>query len=88
MDEKLQMVKQMIQMNKMAFDNSHHMMMSSYDQNKLMFDAFLHQTSDLPPEGKKAIRDWMQAYKKGCQDFKRMLDTSYEMIEQQISDLQ
>ncbi len=81
MSNQLQMIKQMIQMNKLAFDNSYHMMMTSYDQNKFMLDAVLNQNSGLPTEGKKAIQDWMQAYKKGCQEFKKMLDQSYEMVE-------
>ncbi len=81
MSNQLQMIKQMIQMNKLAFDNSYHMMMTSYDQNKFMLDAVLNQNSGLPAEGKKAIQDWMKAYKKGCEEFKKMLDQSYEMVE-------
>lgn len=81
MDTQLQMVKQMIQMNKMAIDNSFHMMMISYDQNQMMLDAALNQSTELPAEGKKAIQDWMLAYKKGCKEFKKMLDKNYEMVE-------
>ncbi len=83
--EQIQALKQMIQMNKLAFDNSYNMMMSAYDQNKLMFTTFLNQTSGLSPEIKQAIENWMRAYKDGCDEFKKMLDTQYRMVEDQLS---
>ncbi len=83
--EQLQALKQMIQMNKLAFDNSYNMMMSAYEQNKLMFNTFLNSTSGLPPEGKQAIENWMRAYKDGCDEFKKMLDTNYRMVEDQLA---
>ena len=35
----------------------------------------------LPEEGKKAISDWMQTYKKGCEDFKKLVNDNYEKVE-------
>ena len=83
--EQLQALKQMIQMNKLAFDNSYNMMMSAYEQNKLMFSTFLDQASGLPPEAKQAIEKWMRAYKDGCDEFKKMLDSNYRILEDQLS---
>jgi hypothetical protein len=46
-----------------------------------MLDAFMGQAGWLPDEGKKALREWMDSYKKGCQDFKSMVDANYEKVE-------
>ena len=66
--EQLQVLKQMAQMNKMAFDNSFNMMMSAFEQNKLMLNTFLSQPSSLPEEGKKAIEEWLQIIEKAAKD--------------------
>ena len=29
----------------------------------------------------KAISDWMQTYKKGCEDFKKLVNDNYEKVE-------
>jgi hypothetical protein len=83
--DQFQTFKQMMQMNKMAFDNSYTMMMSVYEQNKLMLNTFLNQASNVPAEGKQAIEDWLQAYRKGCQDLKKMADDGYQMAEKYMS---
>ena len=83
--DQFQSFKQMMQMNKMAFDNSYMMMMSTYEQNKLMLNNFLNQASGMPAEGRKAIGDWLQAYRKGCEELKRMADEGYAMVEKYMS---
>jgi polyhydroxyalkanoate synthesis regulator phasin len=80
LDQK-QVAKQMIQFNKTAFDNSFSAMTMVYEQNAKMVDTFLHQAAWLPEEGKKAINDWMQAYQKGCEDFKNLVDENYRKVE-------
>ena len=80
MDQK-QIARQMIQFNKTAFDNSFNAMTMVYEQNEKMVNAFLEQATWLPENGKKAITDWIQAYQKGCGDFKKMVDESYQKVE-------
>ena len=80
MDQK-QIAKQMIQFNKTAFDNSLNAMTMVYDQNEKMVGTFLQQATWLPAEGKKAIDDWMNSYKKGCEDFKALVDENYQKVE-------
>jgi predicted outer membrane protein len=86
MMEQMKVIKQMAQMNKMAFDNSFSMMMSSFEQNKVMLNTFLNQPSSLPEEGKKAIEEWLQNYKNGCQGLKKMADEGYAMIDKYLSE--
>lgn len=79
MDHK-QIARQMIQFNKTAFDNSFSAMNMVYEQNEKMVDTFLSQAAWLPEEGKKAISDWMAAYKNGCGEFKKLVDDNYAKV--------
>jgi hypothetical protein len=81
MDQK-QIAKQMIQFNKTAFDNSFNAMLMVYQQNEKMVGSFMDQATWLPEEGKKAIDDWLTAYKKGCDDFKKLVDENYQKVEE------
>lgn len=80
MDQK-QIAKQMIQFNKTAYDNSFNAMTMVYEQNEKIVNTFLEQATWLPENGKKAITDWLQAYQTGCADFKKMVDDSYQKVE-------
>lgn len=74
-------LKQMMQTNKMAFDYNFTMMMATYEQNKLLLHTFLNQSTDIPDEAKTAIETWLQAYRKGCEDLKKMTDEGYQVVE-------
>jgi uncharacterized protein YdiU (UPF0061 family) len=79
--DKFQTLKQMMQTNKMAFDYNFTMMLATYEQNKLMLHTFLNQSTDVPSEAKDAIETWLQAYRKGCDDLKKMTDEGYQNVE-------
>ena len=83
--EQLQVLKQMAQMNKMAFDNSFNMMISAFEQNKLLLNTFLSQPSSVPEEGKQAIEEWLKNYRKGCDGLKKLADDGYVMIEKYMA---
>ena len=83
--EKMQTLKQMMQTNKMAFDYNFTMMMSAYEQNKLMLHMFLNQSTDIPAEAKTAIEEWLQGYRKGCENLKKMTDDGYQAVEKSMS---
>lgn len=74
-------LKQMMQTNKMAFDYNFTMMMATYEQNKLLLHTFLNQSTDIPAEAKNAIEVWLQAYRKGCEDLKKLTDEGYLVVE-------
>ena len=76
-----QITNQMIKFNKTAFENSYSAMNTVFDQNEQMADTLLDQASWMPKEGKKAIRDWMSAYRNGCNEFKKMADENYAKVE-------
>lgn len=81
MDQK-QIAQQMMQFNKTAFDNSFNAMTMVYEQSEKMVGSFLQQATWIPEEGRKAIENWMQSYKKGCEDFKKLADENYQKVEE------
>ena len=76
------MLKQLLDFNKTAFDNSFNAMQTIQEQNAKMINTFLEQASWMPEEGKKVIRDWVESYKKGCEDFKNAADENYRKVDE------
>jgi hypothetical protein len=80
MDPK-QIAKQMIKFNKTAFDNTFDAMIALQEQTEKMMAMYMDQAPLIPAEGKKAINDWLKAYKKGRVDFKAAADENYKKVE-------
>lgn len=74
------MLKQMLEFNKTAFDNSFQAMLTIQDQNEKMMNTFMEQATWMPDEGKKLIQEWVNTYKKGCEDFKKAADANYDKV--------
>jgi septation ring formation regulator EzrA len=86
MDPK-QIAKQMMQFNKTAFDNTFDAMTVLQEQTEKMIAMWMDQSPLLPADGKKAINDWLKAYKKGREDFKTAVDENYNKVEEFFSGL-
>lgn len=80
MDPK-QIAKQMIVFNKTAFDNNFRAMQALQEQTERLVNKFWDKSPMFPEEGKKVISDWMTAYKKGCEDFKSVVDDNFKKVE-------
>jgi hypothetical protein len=80
MDPK-QIANQMIQFNKAAFDNTLNAMTVLQEQTEKMVSNYLEQNPWMPAEGKKAVTDWIKAYKRGREDFKTAVDDNYKKVE-------
>jgi hypothetical protein len=85
MEEYNQMFKQMVTFTKTAFDNSFNALVTLQEQTEKMVNGFLEQATWLPEEGKKVTLDWIQAYKKGCEDFKKVVDENFKRVEDFIA---
>ena len=79
--EQFNVIKQMVQFNKNAFDQGFNAMDMLQKQNEKMTNSFLDQATWLPEEGKKAVNEWMQLYKKSCNDFKKTAHQNYKDVE-------
>jgi polyhydroxyalkanoate synthesis regulator phasin len=80
MDAK-QLAKQMLDFNKTAFDNNFNSMKALQEQTERLIGKFWEKSPIFPEEGKRAIVDWMKAYKKGCDDFKNIVDDNFKKVE-------
>lgn len=80
MDPK-KMAKQMIDFHKTTFDNSFSAMLMLQEQMERMATMFLGQMGNLPEEPKKALTEWTKNYKKGCEEFKKMVDDSFKKLD-------
>lgn len=79
MDQK-QIAKQMMEFNKTAFDNTFNAMAALQDQTEKLVFHFLEKAQWFPEDGKKTINEWVNAYKKGREDFKASADASYKKV--------
>jgi len=79
MDQK-QIAKQMMDFSKTALDNTFNAMTVLQDQNEKLVFRFLEKAPWFPEDGKKAINEWVKAYKKGREDFKATADNSYKKV--------
>lgn len=81
MDYYNQTLQQLISFNKTAFDNGFNALMALQNQAEKMVNSYLEQATWIPEEGKKVIDDWNKAYKKGCQDSKKLVDENFRRAE-------
>ncbi len=85
MDPK-KMGKQMIDFYKTSFDNSFSAMMMLQEQMERMTNMYWGQMVNLPDEAKKGLADWTKSYKKNCEDFKKMMDESFNKLESFVAE--
>jgi polyhydroxyalkanoate synthesis regulator phasin len=85
MDPK-KIAKQTFDFYKSTFNNTFNAMMMLQEQTQKVMDMYLEQTTGFPEEGKKAIGEWIKAYKKGSEDFKKAVDESFKKVEDFFSE--
>jgi uncharacterized coiled-coil DUF342 family protein len=79
--EPLKMAKQMIDFNKATFDNTFNAMVLLQEQTERMTKNFVDQATSLPDEGRKMFIEWIQTFKKGREEFKKVVDESFSNVE-------
>ena len=76
MDNK--MAKQAVDFQKATFDNTFHAITMIQDQTEKAFNTLLETGMwPLPEEGKKVLKEWTQAFKKGRDEFKKVMDEGF-----------
>ncbi len=75
------LAKQMIDFYKTTFDNSFNAQILILEQMERMTSMFLAQTPVFPEEGKKVLNEWLKAYKKSFEDFKKSVDENFKRVE-------
>lgn len=79
--EQQQIFKQMLEFNKLAFNNSFNAMTMFQEQMEKMANAMIGQSAWLPEEGRRAVDEWLKSYKRGREDFKKVVDQGFEKME-------
>jgi len=51
------------------------------EQAERAANTLMEQANWLPEDGKKAINEWVKAYKKGREDFKKVVDENFQKVE-------
>ncbi|MDQ1336693.1 MAG: hypothetical protein QG552_3643 [Thermodesulfobacteriota bacterium] len=79
--EQRKIAKQMIEFQKATFDNSFNAMGMLQEQAERMLNMSLEQATWLPEEGKRVVNEWIKGYKRGREDFKKLVDQNFERVE-------
>ena len=72
------LAKQILESNKSAFDGAFNAMVMLQEQAEKMTNSFLDQATWMPEEGRKAFREWIDACKKGRDNYKKVMDDGYK----------
>jgi polyhydroxyalkanoate synthesis regulator phasin len=80
MDQK-QIFRQMVDFNKGAFNNAFNAMVMVQDQNETLANTMLNQATWMPEEGKKAVREWVDTFKKGREEYKKTVEEAFKKVE-------
>ncbi len=75
------MLKQMIDFIKAAYENAFKNMNMLQEQMEKVVNLYIDQSVGVSDEGKKAAREWASMYKKGYEDFKKLVDDNFKKME-------
>lgn len=75
------MLKQLIDFNKAAYENAFKNMNILQEQMEKVISTYIDQTAGMSDEGKKAVKDWAAMYKKGYDDFKKLVDDNFKKMD-------
>ena len=81
MEQQKKMIKQVIDFQKTAFDNSFNVTTLAQEQMEKMVEISLGQALWLPAEGKKAINEWVNTCREGRENFKKAVYNNYQKVE-------
>lgn len=75
------LIKQILDINKKAFENSFSVMVAFQEQSEKMVTDFFGKGSYFPAEGRKAIGDWVNQYKTGLAEYRENIDKRFKLVE-------
>ena len=72
--------KQMIDLQRTSIEGMIGNAIVFWDQMENAWNMFLNQASWVPEEGKKALREWIDSNKKGCETIKDAVNNGYASL--------
>jgi len=80
MDQKKQ-IKQALDFNKNAFNNVFNSLVVLQDHAERACNAALENANWIPKEGKNALGEWIESYKKGRESYKDAVNKGFQQLE-------
>lgn len=74
--------KQTFEFYRATFENTFSAMSMLQEHSQKIYDMYVDQMDVIPEEGRKAIREWIEAYKEGGKKFKSTMDESFQKLEE------
>jgi hypothetical protein len=74
-------MQEWLRFQKMTLDHSLQTMSQLQEYMTKQITACIEANPLLPGEGKKLITDWIEAYRRGCDELKSRVDASYAKAE-------
>jgi len=75
------MIKQILNFNKKAFDDSFKAIVVVGEHSEKMLHDFWEKSTLFPDQGKNVFGDLVDTYKKGLDDFKANVDSRFKLVE-------
>lgn len=72
-------IKQILDLNKKAFDDSFRVMVTVQEHTEKMVRIFCEKSMFFPEEGKTVVGDWILTYKNGLDEFKANADRRFKL---------
>ncbi len=82
-----QLLKQMLDFNKMIFEHSCNTVTMLEEQVERVMQGCLEQADWLPKVGKTVLNEWTKAGKRGRESFKNSMDESFKKAEAFFAEL-
>ena len=76
------LAKQTLDFYRTNFENTFRTLTLLQEQTQVLIATQMEQTAGLPAEGKKLVNDWMKAYRKNCEEFKKAVDENFNRLEE------
>jgi hypothetical protein len=80
-----QFAKQMIDFQKTTFDNLYDSMVMLQDHTQKLASTVFEQATWLPEESSRLVRQWIEIFKKGRNDYKSAVDDIFTRIDDWIT---
>lgn len=79
--EQHQLIKQTLDFNRNAFNTVFNALVVLQDHTEKIYNTALENTGWIPKEGKNAIGEWIESYKKGRESYKNAVIAGFQQLE-------
>jgi hypothetical protein len=83
--EAMPIMKQIIDANKMLFDNTVDIMVKGQEQADAAIDTMLDSSARFSNETKQTMAQWAKLTQKGCDDLKAITDKGLQTVQQMFN---